>query len=371
MTMDRVELPPLTDERIAAMEQEIFAAITREEADAKTNATRDAATPAHARARRRRRVWAGIGIAASVVLVSAVAVPFVLDSLRPYASGSSTADEAAPGAPEMGREDSDAGGTSADPGTGAEAGDSAESDAAISNREVTVTASATLEVPDATAASEQIASAAQAIGGYVESMSVSADDAGSADAPMSDEYLEGGDVWYPPTSKAWVSVRVPADALDAFTTGLSEFGEVKATQIARDDVTDGARDLRARITALETSVERLQGLIDESASLTELLAAEEALAARQGELEAAKQQLAAIEDRVALSTLTIQLVEPAEVVEADPAGFGDGLTAGWSGFVATLNGIVVAFGFLLPWLVLAGVVVLVVWIVRRRRRAAD
>lgn len=363
MTMDRVELPPLTDERIAAMEQEIFAAITREEADAKTNATRDAAAPAHARARRRRRVWAGIGIAASVVLVSAVAAPFVLDSLRPYAS-SGVADEGALGAPEMGREDSDAGG---DLNTGAEG---ADSDGPISDREVTVTASATLEVPDATEASEQIAAAAQAIGGYVESMSVSADDAGAADAPMSDEYLEGGDVWYPPTSGAWVSVRVPADALDDFTTGLSAFGEVKATQIARDDVTDSARDLRARITALETSVERLQGLIDDSASLTELLAAEEALAARQAELEALKQQLAAIEDRVALSTLTIQLVEPVEVVEADPAGFGDGLTAGWNGFVATLNGIVVAFGFLLPWLVMAGVVVLIVWIVRRRRRSA-
>jgi hypothetical protein len=61
-----------------------------------------------------------------------------------------------------------------------------------------------------------------------------------------------------------------------------------------------------------------------------------------------------------------------EPVAADPAGFGDGLAAGWNGLVATLNGVVVALGFLLPWLVVLGAAaVLAWWITRalRRRRA--
>ncbi|MFZ8393369.1 DUF4349 domain-containing protein, partial [Staphylococcus aureus] len=50
---------------------------------------------------------------------------------------------------------------------------------------------------------------------------------------------------------------------------------------------------------------------------------------------------------------------------ADPAGFGDGLVAGWNGLIATLNGVVIGLGFLLPWIVVAAVVVLIVWGVRR------
>ena len=77
-----------------------------------------------------------------------------------------------------------------------------------------------------------------------------------------------------------------------------------------------------------------------------------------------------------MSTLSVTLVPDTEPVEADPAGFTDGLAAGWNGLVATLNGIVIALGFLLPWLAVAAVVALIVWgVVRlvrgRRRRRAD
>ncbi len=75
-----------------------------------------------------------------------------------------------------------------------------------------------------------------------------------------------------------------------------------------------------------------------------------------------------------MSTLTVTLqprtVEP---VEADPAGFGDGLAAGWNGLVATLNGIVVALGFLLPWIVVALAIAAAIWGIRvlvRRRRSS-
>ena len=72
-----------------------------------------------------------------------------------------------------------------------------------------------------------------------------------------------------------------------------------------------------------------------------------------------------------MSTLTVTLTEPVETVEADPAGFGDGLAAGWNGLVATLNGIVIAIGFLIPWLLVIAVIGGIVWgivtLVRRRK----
>ncbi len=63
----------------------------------------------------------------------------------------------------------------------------------------------------------------------------------------------------------------------------------------------------------------------------------------------------------------------ASTASADPAGFGDGLRAGWNGLVVSLNALVIAIGFLLPWLAVAAVVVLIVRVARgaRRRRRTD
>jgi len=66
------------------------------------------------------------------------------------------------------------------------------------------------------------------------------------------------------------------------------------------------------------------------------------------------------------------------IVRANPAGFGDGLAAGWSGFVATVNGLVVAIGFVLPWLAVVVLLAAITWAVvllarairSRRNRAA-
>ena len=108
--------------------------------------------------------------------------------------------------------------------------------------------------------------------------------------------------------------------------------------------------------AAQASVDRLTELMAQAGSLSDLIAAESALAERQATLESYQQQLKYYDEQVAYSTLTVTLTEPVETVEANPAGFGDGLAAGWNGLVATLNGIVIAIGFLIPWiLVLAAI----------------
>lgn len=122
-------------------------------------------------------------------------------------------------------------------------------------------------------------------------------------------------------------------------------------------------------------MDRLTALMAQAQNVSDLIAAESALSERQALLESYQQQLAMLEDQVELSSLTVSLAPAVEKVEADPAGFADGLLAGWNGLVATLNGIVIALGFLLPWLLVAAIAALVVWgvvrLVRRRRRAAE
>jgi hypothetical protein len=92
------------------------------------------------------------------------------------------------------------------------------------------------------------------------------------------------------------------------------------------------------------------------------------LSSRQAELESYQQQLTQLENQVGMSSLTVSLTTPAPAVTPDPAGFGDGVAAGWSGLLVALNAFVVV-GFLLPWLGLIAVAILIVWLLRRGRRS--
>lgn len=359
MNVEDVTLPELADDRVDELEAALFAAIADE---------RDSYALRHADEDRRRRArrgrwWIGGAAAAAVVVVAAVIGPQLVGGFPGIGAGS-TADEA--GAPEVWTGEGDGALSGGDAGAATEEGAPTDTDLA---REIIATASASVRVEDAAAAARRIGENAEAAGGYVETLSLAGEGRTAPDVAR-----DGGDIWPSPSSGSWITVRVPADELTAQTRGLAEVGDVLASQLERRDVTTEAVDLRARIGALEASVTRLTALMAEATSTADLLAAESALAQRQSELESYQQQLAAVEDQVGMSTLTVTLSEPQEVVKADPAGFGDGLAAGWSGLVATVNGIVIGLGFLLPWLGVLGVIGLVIWAVRsarRRRRTSE
>ena len=366
------ELPEISDQRVDEIEAAVFADIARDRSSERMPHA-EGARSARARRARRRTWWIAGGAAAGVIIVAAFIAPSVGSIVSPM---SGSADSAPQGATS---EQFDGGGSAAEPATdeslevaGAAADGSVGADGSAASsaaeREVIATASATVTVDDVEDAAREVAAAAEAAGGYVESMSVGGDGQVYTDLPADGTSY--------PTSGAWVTVRVPADELTSVTEGLADIGDVTATQVSRQDVTEQSVDLQARIDAGQASVDRLTALMGEATSVADLIAAETALAQRQADLESLQQQLTYLDSQVAMSTLTVNLVSTPETVSADPAGFGDGVAAGWNGLVATLNGLVVAIGFLLPWLLVIGVIALIVWGIlralrRRRARAAQ
>ncbi|WP_150957309.1 DUF4349 domain-containing protein [Microbacterium testaceum] len=351
-------LPPFPDERRDAIETAVFGRIADE---------RDR------RRRRRRGLWTGVGAAAAVVVVAAFAGASLTatsgsggstvvgasgEGLTDQYSGSSGSEPIVPVVP-----DQDAAGSSSSSSEAA-AGDAAARDTAM--RDIVATGSSTVEVDDIAAAIDAIGASATAAGGYVESSQL-----GGAIGAVPYE----GSATGPAASSGWITVRVPAAVLTSSMDGLRQVGEVTATTVSRSDVTEQTVDLRARVAAGEASVARLTELLAQAGSVSDLITAESALAERQAQLDSDRQVLQSVESQVAMSSLSVQLVEHSPAVAADPAGFGDGLGAGWNGLVATLNGIVIGLGFLLPWLAVAGVVFAVVWGVRRvlrhRREARE
>lgn len=347
------ELPTLSDATIARIENAVFSEIADERPPAPASASR---------ARVRRRRWlTGVSVAAAFA-VGVLVTPTVLDALGGASSlsaadGSSSAVDVAP--------ESVAGATDR---SGAEVAQDAAGDAngltllggevAEGDREIIATANATLQVKDITTAAEEVTALATSSGGYVESTEI-------GKAAASDDTVESAPV---DSAYGWISVRVPSEALTDVIAALDESGEVLSSSISRQDVTSVAIDLRARVDATKASVERLTELMSQSGSVSELIEAEVALTERQAQLESYEQQLASLDDQVAMSSLQVQLTRTDTTATADPAGFGDGLLAGWNGLIVSLNALVIAVGFVLPWLGIAAVVVLIVWLIRRARR---
>lgn len=359
-------LPELSDETVKRIENAVFADIATER--------RAGAAAQKSRRARRGRWWIAGSSAAAVVIVAAVIAPAVGNVVGGPSGGSDSQSDGGFVTTEVwdGAESAPVElmpGTAADETVGDARGEGLQI-VGEPDREVIATATATLEVAAGDRASREatdaIAAAAVASGGYVESLSI-----GGAAGVRVDE--TGTTLPYP-DSGTRITVRVPSDALASTIAELDEIGTVTASQTSSQDVTTEAVDLRARVESAQASVDRLTELMSQAGSLADLLAAESALAERQAELESWQQQLEYLDAQVAMSSLTVSVVVPSDPVEADPAGFGDGLAAGWNGLVATLNGIVIALGFLLPWLVVAAVVWLLVWltlrVVRRRRHVS-
>ncbi|MCK2036603.1 DUF4349 domain-containing protein [Microbacterium sp. SSW1-49] len=349
------ELPELSDETIARMENSVFAQIAEERTP-----VAHAATRSHVR---RRRWLTGAGIAAAFA-VGVIVTPPILGAVG---SGSMTI--TAESSDMSGGSVADSGGGSTDRSTdvasedasgdvpatsglsGAESGDA--------DREIVTTANVTLQVKDIPDAADAVTALAEKHGGYVESTQVGKDmalDDTSAPAPADQGY-------------GWISVRVPSADLSDVIRELGDSGDVLSSSISKQDVTATAIDLRARVNATKASVQRLTELMAQSGSVSELIEAEVALTDRQAQLESWEQQLAAVEDQVAMSTLQVELTRAAAPTTADPAGFTDGVLAGWNGLVVSLNALVIAVGFILPWLGIAAVIALIFWLIRRARRA--
>ncbi|WP_278236873.1 DUF4349 domain-containing protein [Isoptericola sp. AK164] len=222
---------------------------------------------------------------------------------------------------------------------------------AVVDREVVVTGWIELTSPDPSRTTAELTRMVEQAGGRVEQLTESPDHDGEPGA-------------------ASMTVRIPAARTTSAVDAISDLATVQQVEISRDDVTSQGQNLDARISALTTSTGRLTELLSEAGSTEDLLEVERELASRQAELDSLVAQREALSDRVAMSTLHIQITPLTAPVTAPSSGFTDGLETGWSALVAFVQTVVLVFGVLLPWLVLAGAGFLVFWIVRRRRASS-
>ena len=200
-------------------------------------------------------------------------------------------------------------------------------------RDVVKTASMTITVSSSSAAADRAAVIVEDAGGRVDRRS---EDAGSGRG----------------RATAAVVLRVPAAKLDDVMRQLKTLGTVQSAETSSEDVTAQRVDLDARIKALQTSVDRLLGIMRDAKDPDALIKAEGALSERQAELDSLRAQREQLGARIEYSTIDVDFVAE-QIGGPEPGqyhGFFGQVERGWDGLVSVAGHFVMLFGLMLPWL---------------------
>jgi hypothetical protein len=170
-----------------------------------------------------------------------------------------------------------------------------------------------------------------------------------------------------------ITISVPTADLDATLDQLAKLGKVHSRNASTDDVTAQYVDTEARVKTMQASVDRVRALMSQATKLGDVVALEAELSRRQADLEATQSQLAALKDSVALSPVEVRLSTDEQVLQQadDSTGFLAGLKAGWSAFTGSVTVLLMVLGAVLPFAVVAALVLvpLLVWLRRRNSRS--
>jgi hypothetical protein len=228
-----------------------------------------------------------------------------------------------------------------------------------------------VEVDDLEASVDEVRTATDAAGGIVEMLNVSTNDSPVYREDYYDEYGQYGDG--APLS-GYITVRIPAENLDAFNEQVANLGKVLREDARQDDVTQQYVDMNARLENLQAREARLRELYDRAETIEDTLDVDRELSAVRGEIESMQAQILYLERQAAMATVTIELVEPTPVVSpsGENWGFVDAVRTSLRAFVGTVNGLIIFLGAVLPVIIIGLIGFAIVMLIvrsRRRRRA--
>jgi hypothetical protein len=283
-----------------------------------------------------KRIWGG----AAVLLVAAL--------LLAGCTGSGTSSSSVGEGTTQTKPGQDASGAVADPAS--------KSDTVVSaDRDVVTTGSVSLTAADPIATADRATAIVLGAGGRIDN---SSEQPGTGTEKAS----------------ATLVLRIPSSNLTGTLTAVKRLGTVESATLNATDVTGQSKDIEGRITALQTSVDRLLALMAKATTTADLITIESTLSDRQAQLDSLRAQQKALADQVAMSTITLTIHAKGTTAAAAPPGtFWSGLTAGWESLVAAVNGLLVVLGVLLPWLVVLAILGGIAWWIARwigRKRGA-
>jgi hypothetical protein len=170
--------------------------------------------------------------------------------------------------------------------------------------------------------------------------------------------------------QATIELKIPATKYEQAVGSLATIGKVETVNSTAQDVGEEFVDVTARVNNSRRLEERLISLLaTRTGKLDEVLRVERELARVREEIERYEGRLRYLSARVAMSTLTITVHEPAPILGNSPGEnpIAAAFRRAWKNFVAVVAASIAALGVLIPLAIL----VVVGWAGYRRwnRRA--
>ncbi|MDS0221459.1 DUF4349 domain-containing protein [Haloarcula sp. S1AR25-5A] len=229
--------------------------------------------------------------------------------------------------------------------SGANAGDSenVQANNAMTDRAIIRNGRMVVEVENYSTTAEAIAARARTSGGYVSDSN-------------RELHRDDNETWY----TGYIVVRVPSEEYEPMQSMVSEQGTVRSEETTTKDVTDKLVDLEARLTNLRERRDRLRTFYEQANSTAELLRIEQELSSVQNDIERLEAQKRSLEQRVAYSTLRVEIHEPAPEPSAQQVPYHERSLV--SAFLSSVTdvyvftrGLLVTAASLAPWLVVLAV----------------
>jgi hypothetical protein len=172
------------------------------------------------------------------------------------------------------------------------------------------------------------------------------------------------------------TLRIPSANFDKAMVQLAQLGTVDSSASQGQDVTAQYVDLQAHRKIYLSRRKVLFGLMSHATTIGQTLTLQNQLDQVQLKIDQITGQLNYIKKQAAESTIKVDLHEPgAAAAESPDAIDHPSLGRAWDravqGFFNAVAATVVGLGYLIPLLVLAGIVLLVVRLARRRRLAEN
>jgi len=172
------------------------------------------------------------------------------------------------------------------------------------------------------------------------------------------------------------TLRIPAANFDKAMRQLAELGTVDSSTSQGQDVTAQYVDLKAHMKIYVSRRRVLFGLMDKATTIGQSLTLQNQLDQVQLKIDQITGQINYINNQVAESTIRVDLHEPGAATPATPGSIDNpSLGHAWDlavqGLLNVIVAVLIGLGYLIPLLIVGGIVVLLVRLVRRRHEPND
>lgn len=164
-------------------------------------------------------------------------------------------------------------------------------------------------------------------------------------------------------------VKVRSTDFQAFFNGLEKLGVIENHHQTAKDVTDQFVDLSARIVNKKRMEQRILELINAKRDLQEVIGLEKELGRIRGDIERMQGHLNSLAKKTEFASITITAIEERQPEPIVALSFVDRVRGSWDHSVELLSAVVqhiaVVTAYLLPWLVVIGLLLIPVYLLRR------